>query len=68
MPLATADLVCFVSAQFKEVACCLGFAHEINRLVIMFQNRPVRVVFAHRCVNDKPLREFDEELDILILI
>ena len=68
MTLATTDLVSLAGPQLQEVARCLGFTYQIERLAILLQDGPVRVVFAYRCVDLEPAREFNEQLDILPLI
>jgi hypothetical protein len=56
MTLAAMNLVGLGRAELKEISRALCFAHEIDGLVVMLDDCPIRIVGADRSLNPEPIR------------
>lgn len=65
---ATSHFIGLRGAEFEEIARSLSFTDEVQRLVVMLEDRPVGVVRADGCVDLEPLGQLQKELDVIPLV
>lgn len=51
MSLTTANFVGFGRAELEKIFGSFGLAHHVNGLVVVFNDRPIRVVFSDWCLD-----------------
>ena len=73
MPFAAFDLELFQGPQKREVdraraAGVLGFGHEIERLIVLVDQRPIRIVRPYRGFDLEPSRQLDVEVNVFVVL
>ena len=68
MLLPAADFVRFRRSEFEKIPRALGFSDQVNSFVVVFENRPVRVVFADGGIDFEPAGKFHEQFNVLAFV
>src|ERR1019366_3191709 len=65
---AAIDLLVLLSASLLAIKGALGLTHEIELLLTLGDEGPIRVVLPNRCVDFEPARELHEQLHMLVCV
>ncbi len=64
----TTNFVGFNRAELQEIFRALGFLYQIDGLILVLHDRPVRIECANQSFYLEPVCPFHEELDVLTLV
>src|ERR1700680_1608295 len=68
MTLAATYLVRLARAELQEVLSPLGLTDKIELVVVVLDDRPVRVIGTNGSLDLEPVRQLDEHLDVFALV